>query len=150
MPFALTKGWPREREQENIVDGSVNLLYFCSQQGRARRQNYQFQQCDDGLNLQQAVVTCPGKFMPKCEVKYLSCAWLVSCPGLMGMAFKEHDSAVRYIAINYNYQQLNGDKGSKTEVKCFPTHLEYSVVCCSYYCNAWLRFIKLTGPCFLY
>ena len=148
------KHWPREREEENIIDGSVNLLYFCSQQGRARRQNYDFQKCDDGLSLQQAAVTCPGKFMPKCEVEYLSCAWLVSCPGLMGMTFKERDSAHRYIAanlqINRNYQQLDKDKGNKRKVKCFPTHLEFSVVCCSYYCNAWLRFIKLTGPCFLY
>ena len=124
------KGWPREREQENIIDCSVNLLYFYSQPGRARRQSYNYELCDDGLDLQQAATTCPLQFIPKCKVEYLSCAWLVNCPGLMGYTFRERVSADRFIHFS-----LTSEDGKK-KVECLPTHLEYSLVCCGYYCNA--------------
>ena len=128
-----SKGWPREREQENIIDCSVNLLYFYLQPGRARRQSYNYELCDDGLDLQQAAATCPFQFIPKCKVEYLSCAWLVNCPGLMGNTFRKRISADRFIQNNQRFS-LKSEDGKKVE--CLPTHLEYSLVCCGYYCNA--------------
>lgn len=144
------KGWPREREQENIIDCSINLLYFYLQPGRARRQSYVYELCDDGLDLQQAAATCPFQFIPKCKVEYLSCAWLVNCQGLMGMAFKKRGSADNYIAASRARVRTNIHIGGSRKVTCLPTHLQYSTVCCGYYCDTWLRFIKLTGPCFPY
>ena len=144
------KGWPREREQENIIDCSINLLYFYLQPGRARRQSYVYELCDDGLDLQQAAATCPFQFIPKCKVEYLSCAWLVNCQGLMGMAFRKRVSADNYIATSRANVRTNIHIGGSRKVTCLPTHLQYSIVCCGYYCDTWLRFIKLTGPCFSY
>lgn len=96
---------------------------------RARRQSYNYELCDDGLDLQQAADTCPLQFRPKCKVEYLSCAWLVNCPGLMGYTFRERVSADRFIHFS-----LKSEDGKK-KVECLPTHLEYSLVCCGYYCN---------------
>ena len=129
------KGWPREREQENIIECSVHLLYFYLQPGRARRQNHNYILCDDGLNLKEASKTCPFQFEPKCNVEYLSCAWIVNCPGLMGMTFKTKVSAKSYILNNQVYLRRYNN-GRWRKVICEPTHLEYSIVCCGYYCKA--------------
>ena len=127
------KGLPREREKENIIDCSVNLLYFYSQPGRARRENNEYILCDDGMNPEQAADTCPMNFIPKCKVRYLSCAWIVDCPGLKGMVFKKRLSAYRY--IDNRRQQLIRKTDDGKKVSCLPTHLQYSLICCGYYCK---------------
>ena len=127
------KGLPREREKENIIDCSVNLLYFYSQPGRARRENNGYILCDDGMNPTEAANTCPMNFIPKCKVRYLSCAWIVDCPGLRGMVFKKRLSADRYLANGL--QKLNYKTSDGEEVSCLPTHLQYSLICCGYYCK---------------
>lgn len=102
---------------------------------RARRQSYVYELCDDGLDLQQAATTCPFQFIPKCKVEYLSCAWLVNCQGLMGMAFRKRVSADNYIAASRAGLRTNIHNGGSRKVTCLPTHLQYSIVCCGYYCD---------------
>lgn len=100
---------------------------------RARRENNEYILCDDGMNPEQAADTCPMNFIPKCKVRYLSCAWIVDCPGLRGMVFKKRLSADRYLANGL--QKLNYKTSDGEEVSCLPTHLQYSLICCGYYCK---------------
>ena len=87
------------------------------------------------MNLDEVTKTCPMRFEVKCNVEYLSCAWIVNCPGLMGMTFKTKVSANSYIRNNqvYLWRYKNG---RRRKVFCETTHLEYSIVCCGYYCKA--------------
>ena len=92
------------------------------------------------MNLDEAFKTCPMEFKPKCNVVHSSCAWIADCPGLSGMVFKTIEEAKNYENANGIHPQPNTNgrrrrKRRSTPV-CILTHLEYSIVCCGYYCPA--------------
>ena len=89
------------------------------------------------MNLDEAARTCPMEFKPKCNVELSSCAWIVDCPGLSGMVFKTFEEAKNYENANgINLTNGRRRKKRRSTPVCNLTHLQYSIVCCGYYCPA--------------